>query len=164
LNGHYYICFKKIQTKNLLPTGRTGQTGFFEYFGLYFFEINIMMTIRVFILFRISCSIRIWNQISKKIFKLNVFRPTNGQTEFDRVPTLNYICTLLLTTKWFPTGVASINNCSCFKYEKPHFKLTHFQVENSNMKLTKFSLLISNRTAPWYNNFIPGMKWYEMPE
>jgi hypothetical protein len=44
---------KKIQTKNLFPTGRTGQTGFFEYFGLYFFEINKMMAIRVFILFRI---------------------------------------------------------------------------------------------------------------
>jgi hypothetical protein len=50
---HYYICLKKIQTKNLFPTGRTGQTGFFECFGLYFFEINIMMAIRVFILFRI---------------------------------------------------------------------------------------------------------------
>jgi hypothetical protein len=45
--------FLKIQTKNLFPTGRTGQTRFFEYFGLYFFEINIMMTIRVFILSRI---------------------------------------------------------------------------------------------------------------
>jgi hypothetical protein len=51
--------FKKIQTKNLFPTGRTGQTGIFEYFGLYFFEINIMMAIRVLILFRIWCSIRI---------------------------------------------------------------------------------------------------------
>jgi hypothetical protein len=62
---------KKIQTKNLFSTGRTGQTGFFEHFGLYFFEINLM-AIRVFILFRIWCLIRIWNQISKKIFKLNV--------------------------------------------------------------------------------------------
>jgi hypothetical protein len=32
------IYFFLIQTKNLFPTGRTGQTGFFEYFGLYFFE------------------------------------------------------------------------------------------------------------------------------
>jgi hypothetical protein len=59
---------KKIQTKNLFSTGQTGQTRFFEYFGLYFFEINKMMAIRVFILFRIWCSIRIWNQNSKKIF------------------------------------------------------------------------------------------------
>jgi hypothetical protein len=50
---------KKIQTINLVPTGRTSQTGFFEYFGLYFFEINIMMAIQLFILFRIWCSIRI---------------------------------------------------------------------------------------------------------
>jgi hypothetical protein len=42
-----YKKYKKIQTKNLFPTGRTGQTGFFEYFGLYFFEIYIMMAIRV---------------------------------------------------------------------------------------------------------------------
>jgi hypothetical protein len=34
-----------IQTKNLFPTGRTGQTGFFEYFGLYVFEINKKMAI-----------------------------------------------------------------------------------------------------------------------
>jgi hypothetical protein len=26
--------FKKIQTKNLFPTGRTGLTGFFKYFSL----------------------------------------------------------------------------------------------------------------------------------
>jgi hypothetical protein len=32
------ICFKKIQTKNLFPTGRTGQTEFFEYFGMYFLK------------------------------------------------------------------------------------------------------------------------------
>jgi hypothetical protein len=45
--------FFLIQTKNLFPTGRTGQTGFFEYFDLYFFEINIKMAIQVFIIFRI---------------------------------------------------------------------------------------------------------------
>jgi hypothetical protein len=61
----FIYALKKIQTKNLFRTGRTGQTGFFEYFGLYFFEINLMMAIRLFILFRILCSIRIWNQISK---------------------------------------------------------------------------------------------------
>jgi hypothetical protein len=45
------------------------------------------MAIRVFILFRILCSIRIKN-ILKKLFKLKFLRPKNGQTEFDRVPTL----------------------------------------------------------------------------
>jgi hypothetical protein len=50
--------FKKIQTKNLFPTGQTGRTGFFEYFGLYFYEINIMMAIRVFIYSEFRCSIR----------------------------------------------------------------------------------------------------------
>jgi hypothetical protein len=30
------IFVKKIQTKNLFPTGRAGQTGFFEYVCLYF--------------------------------------------------------------------------------------------------------------------------------
>jgi hypothetical protein len=67
----FIFVLKKIQTKNQFPTSRIGQTGFFEYFGLYFFEINIMMAIQVFILIRIWYSIRILNQISKKIFKLN---------------------------------------------------------------------------------------------
>jgi hypothetical protein len=110
LNGHHYICFKKFRPKkNLLPTGRTGQTGFFEYFGLYFFGINIMMAFRVFILFRIWCSIRIWNQISKKIFKLSVLRPKNGQTEFDRVPTLNYtyMYYFLFSITYIKTGFLS---------------------------------------------------------
>jgi hypothetical protein len=49
----HLIYFKKIQTKNLFPTGRTGPIGFFEYFGLYFFEINKMRAIKVFILLRI---------------------------------------------------------------------------------------------------------------
>jgi hypothetical protein len=44
---------KQFQTKNLFPTGRTGRTELFEYFGLYFLKINMMMAIQVFILFRI---------------------------------------------------------------------------------------------------------------
>jgi hypothetical protein len=40
--------------------------GFLSILVSIFFEINIMMAIRVFILFKIWCSIRIQNQISKK--------------------------------------------------------------------------------------------------
>jgi hypothetical protein len=45
------------------------------------------MVIQVFILSRIWCLIRIWNQISKKNILIKRRETKKGQTEFDRVPT-----------------------------------------------------------------------------
>jgi hypothetical protein len=67
-------------------------------FGLYFFEINIIIAIKVFISFRIWCLIRIWNQISIKIFSL---KTKNGQTEFERVPILAFFLEIYMWIKSF---------------------------------------------------------------
>jgi hypothetical protein len=44
---------KKFRPKTYSRPVGPVKPGLFEYFGLYFFKINIMMAIRVFILFRI---------------------------------------------------------------------------------------------------------------